>query len=576
MKKLKALALFLALAVILGAFAACAPTPEPTPDPAPEPPLTFADILNTEYNLSDTVISSMTEISEIKGYNIYTNGADQVANNEFVVFSKTDLTDPLVPKTIYKVLSMRQGKVVLTLTTDPATKTRYSFSPVTDTNGSILPLIWVEKTFEKPATEFVLAKDVTSYTLYDASGASVMSRFEKPDRIRTLNDWIIIENTIYTWDESTGALTKDREVPVNLSLFNSYRTDNYIYTSDDDNYGDGFNIIIYDYNFNVVAVWSSPDRIAPVRSEFTIVPLNNEDVLIQYKKLLHPDAEEYDLYTQSLARIDKYDLVTEIYSITDKTSKEIEFDSVILNAFSYKSTVDDDGTSEYLESFENIVFTMPIEDQQINESSAKLEINLLSNDGTIGKSLKLTEYQTDLPYMFAEGIYKIETIYGFALIDLEGNVITQITGANITDSTNDYLVTDYGIYDNNYNLVYAFGENNAEYMGILDNTIFVKQYAAADNTDDYKIISFRAGVQTDILNHNSAVAKNPIFADADFMYAISNPETNEYSYYNSEGTALLTTAVAVYDDVAADYTNNIYIVSGNSATDLETTYFIVK
>ncbi len=530
MKKFRLLALLLALTMVLCALASCAKDPEDTETGtddtgATEAPTTYADILNTDYQTADEVIAAMTAVTELNGYELYEVNYEYMYNENVAVFSKIDNSDPSNPITNYKLFSFLAGKVVLTLTKNNSVSYTLSLDDATST----LKATKVATTY----TNSIPTGSKTTYHLYDASGAEIVNQSTPITSLSTLHDWVICDNVVYTVNEDTGALTKKGMLPINLSTSASYKykTDSHLYATIDNTY-----IKVMDYDFNTVAMWSKP---VSAMDSFNYFVLNDGNIIIQYVKQLEKDATNYDFYEFSIIGDTlKFDLVTEIFSITEKTSKTIDFNYKLDNSFSYKAVAK---TEKYAEKFENIATVYPIIDKRVSSNDAEMDFVLLGNDGSIGKSIKLTEYQNGLPTKIAPDVYRVSTLYGYALVDVTGKVISQLTA--YPEMVGVYWINAYGIYDTSFNLVYDFKEKNAVPVRNIGDAIFVKQYASADNHNDYTILSFYNGTTTEISKYNSADANHVTF---DYIYGLDlcylhNSENNEYKYYNTSGTLLTTT-----------------------------------
>ena len=548
MKTMRLFALLLALVMILASFAACSPKEEdPTEPPATEPeteaPVTYADFLNANYSTAAETVAAMTAIPELNGYDIYYNGYESFYNDEVILLVKEDYTDPLNVKTNYKLFSFLTGKVVLTLTESNDVDYTFTFNFSTSTLKAT-----------KVAT--VYTNDVptgtkTTYHLYDATGVEVINQTTPIGTVKTLHDWVVCDNVAYTVNEETGALTKKGMLPPNLYTFDSMyttRTDNYIYMD-----ADSQGVAVFDYGFNMVALWAKPTG----ANSYKFFVLDDGNLLIQYRKQLDPDTADYDYYTFSpIGNVLKYDLVTEIFSVTEKTSKAVNLNYVVSDCLA-NSRVNEDG--EYTDTFDNIITVHPIINKRESTSVAELDFFYFGNDGTVGKSVKLNPYQTELPYKFTDGVYVVESVFGHALVDANGTVIAQMT-EDEADQVGAYWLTDYGIYDVSFNLIYDFKEKNAELIDVIGDTIFVKQYVSADNKTDYSVLSFCNGTSTELCKYVATDANHTFFAahdNLDICY-LYNTETNEYKYYNAIGTLLSTNSVHLeysVGDLAYGYSN---------------------
>lgn len=532
MKKIKLLALALAVVMCLSAFVACGEK-EPEETTPPEP-VTFADLLNPSASVAEKVVSKMASLPELDGY---TRNTD-INGREFALFEKEDTNTGF--KT-YKVFSLRNGKVVATLTNTADV----TYEVVCYSNMPLYSVSKAENVYENS----VVIKTRNVYSLYDASGAQIDSKIgsslSAPD---TFYDWVVYDRNVYTVDKATGALSKKTTLPRNVAILDNNAVFNgtNIYV---DNTG---SIAVFDADFNYICEWFVPVTIDVIDNINWFV-LNDGNLLIQYFKILHPDAIDYDIYEgKTTTDIVKLDIVTEIFSITDKTTKNVAFDYVISEAYSNKhlrymsSFLSND--ANVLGEFENFAIIYPIQDRKINSNSNVMDIVLVDNNGVVGKSMKLVENQTYIPTKISENLYRVQTTYGYALTDVEGKVIKQATDSLL--QVGEYFVDDDAIYNLNFETVYDFDAKNAVKLGNIDNTIFVKQYSSADKDGDYTVLAFSKGEPKEVCKFVKANTNNNVFSlitNAD-IYSLYNQETKLYSYYNADGTELMKDTTVCVDN----------------------------
>ncbi len=543
MKKL--FSLLLALVMALGVLTACGIKGT-----------TFGKYLNVDYNTHADLVQSLTLIQDLEGYTV------NASNDEFVVFKKVDTESADTLVATYKVIALRSGNIISTFTDTLSTTTVDTVTTITSTNYSFelignVPAIKVQKVdTTSTATEPIDTK--TNYTLYDATGAAVMSQEASFSLTTTFNDWAIFDDVVYTVNKESGALTKKFTTPVNFKNISNYEiNDTYIYVESNDD------ILVYDHDFKVVAVWSTPAN-SSVRSWFA---LNDGNVFIQYDKELEPDEKKYDYYVgNSLNNMIKYDLVTEIYNIEKKKSKDIDFEYILNQGISrYSLNKSVDGEEIYADdAFENVVVVSSIIDKKEDNSDARRDFLVINNKGKVKTSLKLVEYQTALPRKISAEKYLVSTLYGTAIVNAEGEVLTQYNSANFVQ-VGDYFVdtnNKYGIYDMSFNVVYDYSEkNNASYYGQLNDTIFVKEYID-EKKEDYKIIAFAKGTQFDVCTYDKDGTTNltlNIVGNAG-IYSLYNPQTKEYTYYNADGTSLMTNSAEISSVISVN--ENICVLTG--------------
>ena len=573
MKKLRILSMLLVLAMLVCAFAACDDEKPAKKEETPAVPLTFAEILNVEYNPTQKVSSAITEISDLKGYalarNEYTDYDDYTYytdcyNEDYAVFYKETTKEP--GTVTYKVYSYVANKVVATFKND--SKTTHAFVDFYEYGEyyGLSPSITVYKTVAKEVDGVPTGEYTKTLITYDLSGKQIATKtldyfsyynISRPEFV--IDDLVIYENDLYTYNEKTGELTKKGNVPANIDIesiveYCSFKSDNYIYRTSNTT------LKVYNYNFKAVAAWTTPANV--VGAYF--YRLNNDNVLIQYSKELTHDAKEYDYYTiNTYNKITKYDLVTELFSVTEGTSKTLNFNYKISECLAYTPSDEENMLSD---TFENVLTIFPIVDKRISTSYEDIDFVLFTNDGKTGKSLKLTDKQTSLPMVIAKNVYAVNTLYGYVTVDLKGEIISQISGD--FEIVGGYVLNDYGIYDLKFNLVHDFEDENMVVYKTTGDTIFVKQYASADNHDEYTYLAFSGGEKKEIWKKTKDSKEYFQFASEDIYY-IGNSETNELKYYNINGELLLTTKVSLYD-----YIGNI--LAGYSDGETPVYYFITK
>ncbi len=519
MKSLKFLTLILAFAMMVVTMAACG-----------KEEVSVSDIFQSEPNHRlETVPTSMAAISELNGYTIYDYSSSQSIDQAYAVLYKRGNEDNVIT---YKVFSHLTGEIVASFTSsvNGEVYTEYEIIP---THDALVFLV------DKRVTDMAADKRTRTRTLYDVSGQVLLAKENNfsvnRDNLYDLLDWKVFENTIYEVNEKTGALTQKGKLPASLGLTGDVAdtfdgSDSYIYREEYSG------ITVYDYDFNVVAVWTKP---ANTEKLYTAV-LSNGDLLIRYTKALPPDADKYDLYEMKNGLVYKYDLVTEIFSVADKTSRAIAVDGEIQAVLNKYSCPDD---YALVEGFENMILVCDIVDGQLSESPADVHYYILDSDGQIGSAVAGVEHQVGMPHPYADGYYMVYTLYGSAIVDTEGRVITQIGSNADAKVVGDYLVDENGIYDLMYRPVYDLTLSSAEVLCTIDNTVFVMENV--DNSENYSILAFCGGNKTVVYTYNEDdTEKDTRFVLCDTasgLYAIADRLTGEYTYYNANGTSLLTT-----------------------------------
>ncbi len=517
MKRLRITVLLLALVMSVGLFAACT-----------EKSASFGDLLNANYTASQTTVQSMREVTELAGYSIYSAslyyGTVDFVNQEIALFQKEDTTAGTVS---YKLFSFRSGTVVKEFIQNDTFTYFFEMLPASAYSSSLaqnIPMLMVEINDSETQK--------TTYELYDGTGKAFATGSGSISNNPSLvSDWIVFEGSVYTVEEHTGAISKKCELPANLNVLSSYlyKNDSYFYVSANDR------LTVYDHSFNVVAIWTGPADL----DSCEFYPLNDSNVLVQYVKEVNPEAKVYDLYEQSYYQTHKYDLVTEIFSIGEKTSTEVKKFDYLITELSTCYELSRETEENYLSGFENLVTLYPIVDKQVSYDDAYVEFYAMDNNGKLGKSYKLVEHQTSLPELVATNIFKVRTLYGYALVNANGTLLSQIT--NLPTQVGDSFVNEIGIYDLNFQSIYHFKENHAKLLASMDHTILVTQYAEEGETDRYTVYAFRHGEKTEITSYDAknADSKRLIGTHASGIYVLKSDNATDYEYYNEDGTLLL-------------------------------------
>ena len=499
----------------------------------------FSNIANSAESTLKNVATSMKEIPELEGFspntevNVWDGDMyygryryDRLStDSEFIVFSKrAEDTE----KVTYKIFSVRAAKVIQGFTDTENLMHEFFFNYETPT--------FVVKT-TKVIVENQTAIRIETDTMYDASGAVVPANVGTDTlEAKMLYDKVIIHKNIYEVD-AAGKLTSIDVIEGNLDISESATEYDgnryYVRTSD------GF--AVYDSKCNYVAEWFKPTN----TKSYSFFALNDGNVLVQYRVALHPSVTEYDIYEgDSESSMVKYDIVTEVFNITDKKSTAINFDGYLDFAQSNaslkfeKSVGNNKDETTLVGDFENYAMIYPIQKKKVNYTEGAKSIVLMSNDGTVTKDIKLVDNQTGIPEKYTEELYRVETTYGYAIADASGNVIKQISGTDTVERVGDYLVDAAGIYSLKYESVHNFNANNSVKVGIIDNTVFVKKYASADRAGDYTIYAYSKGEPREVCKYvKEKASTSPEFVLYEDLsiYAIYNRETKLCTYYNADG-----------------------------------------
>lgn len=476
-----------------------------------KPIASFEEILNKDYAPEVTLTKKAELCEELVGSS-FTDG-----KGEFLIFNKSDENNRVVSK----VFSGRNKRVILTVSSSETEAVEIFLY-------SNAPCFIVSRTSLKDGS-FTSVRE-----LYDATGTLVAQSNSPDAEPIAFADVFLFDKTVYSVDNSTGALTKGEAIPENL-YFEECRDWNgeYFYT-----YGTAVNV--YDRSFNHVYSWSIPSY----AESFSGNMLNNGNVIVQYSQLLDPNTETYDFYENDpeTGSVNKYKLHTVLLDPLAKTEAELDFKYVIDYLSCGTELIDKSGDGNmYASTVENVAYLYPFSDGQIDYSESKADVVLLGNDGKIKNSLKLIESQrASIPVLLGDGIYLASTVYGMALVDIKGEVLHQINNLNI-DTTPKNIITDGSVYTLNMEKVYALADNNADVITYMNNTVFVK----VGGDEEYSVLAIKGTEKRDVCSYSASNPESLYFEELSnsSCYALCNAVEGKYSYYNSEGEKLLETDV---------------------------------
>ena len=467
-------------------------------------------ILNPNYDVNANTTNSITELPLLDGYKL------EKDNRFFAVFQKDTGSQIDI-----KVVSMLTGEVLLSTTSNGDTG-------YTVTLYGTLPVFMFRKNSGTSQSK-------TRYTLYDATGSSLVSTTASLGTPTVFADMILYGTTLYAQDEN-GKLTEASTIPENLTLSapDTY-SEKYFY------YYTSQSIEIYDRDFNYVSRWDLPHSISYLEESY--VPfrvLNNGNVFIQYQVKTDAEAEDYDLITFNGNDAYKYDLCTMILEAkTGKTTK-VKTNYYFSNIQSAHTLATLTSKGDYFaDKLENIAKVYPIVDKRIDTSTPALDYVLLNNDGEVTASLKLAEQQTaSIPTKITADKYLVSTLYGRAIVNKKGETLLSISNDSL-NIVGEYIIGKQAIYNLNMETVYNLKQNNGTTLGKFENTIFV--YEEFSDTI-YKVLRLKNGSITTVctVDLSDAEERNSFTFDAEVgYYTVYQAATNEYTYYNSNGELLL-------------------------------------
>ena len=490
----------------------------------------FNIVLNADYTPENDVTENALEIAELQGYSFVE------AKGEFMVFMCE--SEFGINKAIF---STRNRKVVLLAesTSSEAVDIKLT-SGVPAFTVIRTPLLCMDNSAKNAVCE-----------LYDAMGTLVASIKGVEREPIAFADTVLFNCASYSVNAENGGLSKISDISENLYLEKcSDWNDKYFYTYDE-------TINVYNRDFQHVYSWTIPSWGEYVSKNM----LNDGRVLVQYTRPLDVNVDDYDIYEmdENTGETKKFDVYSVLLDPEKCSEKEIKLDYVvgeITTGAELLKTSENNGT--YCDGVENIAYIYPIENSQIDYSSANANIVLMDNNARLKKSLKIIDDQNAaLPTCIGDNVYIISTVYGMAIIDIDGNVLHQINNTKVT-TVGKNIVSDEKIYTLDMEEVYSLYAEGAEMVGHLGGTVFIKKGSATD----YSIIAINGTAQREICKYNAFDMETVTFEelyDAG-CYSLYSAVKGEYSYYNSNHEPLLTSSVSL-NSVAADYAEGVALYS---------------
>ena len=524
MKKLRLFALITAIAMVVTVFSACSGKVDTASS--------FDSIFNKDCSAKDKIVESVSEIEILRGYDFIE------AKGEFMLFTKSD-SEGGIERAVF---SSRNKRVVhiAEATSDESVEVKFY---------SGIPAFTVSRVSFGGCAD-ALEMDA-SYELYDATGTRIAeSKTEMINPIR-FADVLIAGGISYEINEETGALSSSAEVVVDVDFESCVDwNDEYFYV-----YGES--VRVYSRSFELVYEWSLPtDAI-----DAEINALNDGKVLVQYRKLLAGDANEYDIYEidEESGVGEKFELTTVLLNPKNKKEKTLNSKYLIRQITTGEELIrisDDNGT--YRDDIENLAYVTPITDDSLDMSEATFDVVLMDNDGRIKKSLKLLNGQdASLPTRIGNNVYMLTTEYGVTLLDIDGTVLNEISDLNV-EIVGENIVSDGNVYNLAMEEIYSLHENDAEFLMGLGGTVIVKKGGEAE----YSIIAIRGAEQREILKYSELEGESVTFETLgdSGCYALCNNARGEYLYYNPEHKLLHTSSVQLVK-TAADFLNGVTLYS---------------
>ena len=504
----------------------------------------FDTVLNAEYEPEEKIANKVVKIEELSGYQFLE------AKGEFVTFVKTDVESGISRA----VFSTRNKKVVYVAESNSSESVEVKLV-------SGMPAFTVTR-IQIACADAINERDAVC-ELYDANGTLVTQVKGTTPTPVLFADTVLFNNASYSINESDGALSKIADISENLYVEDcSDWNDEYFYT-----YGDSVNV--YDRAFNHVYSWTIPSWGKYLSQNM----LNNGNVLVQYTRPLDANTEDYDIYEmdENTGETKKFDVYTVLLDPKKGVEKEIKLDYIVEQVTTGGELISVGGENGiYRDGVDNVAYIYPITNGQVDYSVSSADIVLMDNSAKMKKSLKILDDQrAALPTYVADNVYLVSTVYGSALIDIDGKLLHQINNETVA-TVGQNIVSDSTVYTLDMEKVYSLYDNDASIATYLNGTVFVKKGADTE----YSIIAINGTQEKEICKYSALAEQRTYFDALDEVgcYALCNVVKGEYLYYNSNHELLYTSSHR-FDYIAADYGMGVSVYS--TTVEDQVDYYVI-
>lgn len=504
MKKAKIISILVVILSAVIVLASCGVSPE--------------KVYNMNYRTESNYVKEAKALTDFNGYRfIGSNGTVAQFENTVSEFEET------------VIYNQKTGNTVATYTD----KSGLDYS-VSLNYSEYAYVVTIENVYEQ------------NVEVYDNLGTRLYRGHEMPAAPTHKNapdDFVVFDETIYRVLDN-GGLEK-------IAKINSYSKD--VFDKIDyvcDKYCfdlDSGVIKVYDTELSLLNSYSAPTYAE--NALFFI--LNNENAVMQYMVGLPADAQKYDIYENGT----KYDLVTKIIDIGNRSEKEVDVDYVIGSVLS-KKTIDVyfEQNSPMVEKYENIATVYRIKDKLVDRSDTTVDFVLMDNELKLGESGKLVSDQA----MFGieklmDNRYAVTTLNGYTVIDAKGNFIKSFP-ANMKN-LGGILWCNSVVYNANLEKLKDFSlYNNLSILQETEDAMII----SVDSGNRVYLIS--DGKITNIWSYSAEMDKERDFNATEFGYSIYSYEKEVFEHYNFKGEKLLETKEQLY--YVADF---IYYTLSNTS-----------
>ena len=443
------------------------------------------------------------------------------------------------------IVNSKTGNIVLTLTKEEDGAASIAEADVISTYDD----------YDQAAEYFIRVMTTTtsenggttySAKLYTALGAEITEKKATYsfDLTYEYGDLYTIDGKVY--EIKDGVATYKRDKGLGSLVDPDYSTDKNHYVVESDE------VFVYDPDYKMIAHYAVPAGASAV----SLYPLADGNVFVQYKKALPQDATEYDLCEEEYYfGMAKYDIVYEIFNITDKTVQSIELDywvEVLINS----SFVSDEGSFSDIfasEAITNFAIVYPIVDKSLDSNHYRM-VNI-RNDMLILNELEEAVFAQDyVPEPIGNNRFLVSDKSGATfLVNEKGTVIGDVSEAEY-DAELKLFYQDGRYYD--LDLKQVFDRRDITYEGVCEGLNYTLY---RDGENNYYVLN---GVTMKKVEFPENASFSGNYDDDYFRcdYYVEQESGTQYfvSYYNSLGEKIYTVETS-----ASDYSSHSVFVRGD-------------
>ncbi len=495
-------------------------------------------------------LSNQTPFSDTKDYTL----APNTEKGNLIVFTKTE--DTRKTQTVYNIAT---GASVCTVQETDTGDTSYTVELYSTGDDAADYFI---------VTTTVKNEGVTSDKLYDANGKVLVDYNYDVGRSDVGYTAFIFGDALYSYD--------DKDIVVKVGDIDEFSNVGSFSRGYDNNYIEHINYSgITDY-IKVTDKVGNYISTFKLKTQYNLIDwdiLANGDIYAQYQEKLPDDTNKYDFSQNG----EKYNLITEIYSVKKNKVKEVDIDFVI-------SGISNNNPDIFAADFDdNLGLITYIEDKKIDSTTT--ECVILDNRLDVKESMNDLVEGFNYATLIGDNRYVITDFSGNKHFMLDGEVYKTVTG---TVTYNEkYIYTDNAIYDLDFKKVCDLraGEYDREFIG--DASVLVKKAEEIEGVEYYTYTLLNSsGASVDIAKDIKADAanniegrKNSVTMFGKNLYKVTYSKNSDSGVvqcneiYNEKGT-LITTFNSTPVSVATARNGAVLLYVYDSVTDITDYYRI--